>query len=338
NVIGLKNHLTGSSLYDPDTKSLNLSVSSLVGTDGNQLLNRAQSDIAVRYALLKLNPFTVTGNPSLYNTINTDGSLERYDSTAGSGVFTDQFLKDRSSFLVNKIRAGIDNTDTRTGDALAIYLGTPQYFEDKTAYYTYKLYLGKDKYASDRPTDEMNKLVFGSSGIDSILGGREWDHLYGLAGDDTLQGNKGNDYLEGGKDIDTYVYNSGDGLDTILDTDGLGKIAFDGVDLNGGERLFGDTYRSADGQYLYTLLHNDGQQDSLLINAKGGTILVKDFQSGELGINLNGGTAPAPTSEFHGTANNDADLIDSGVPIGVAGGGVLDTNWQNYVAYGQILY
>ena len=338
NAIGLKNYLTGSPLYDPDSKSLNLSVTSLVGPDSGQLLNRAQSDIAVRYALHKLNPFAVTGNPSLYDTINTDRSLNRYDPATGSGNLTDQYLKDRSSFLTNKIRAGIDNTDTRTGDARATYLGAPQYFEDKTADYTYKLYLGKDRYASDKSTDEMTKLVFGSSGIDSIIGGRERDHLYGLAGHDTLTGGKGNDYLEGGQGTDTYSYTAGDGLDTILDTDGLGKIQFDGTILNGGNLLIGETYQSADRNYFYTLLHNTGEQDSLLINAKGGTILIKDFQSGELGINLDGGTAPAPTSIFIGTNNNDADLIDSGVPAGVAGGGVLDTNWAGYAPYGQKIY
>jgi hypothetical protein len=278
NAIGLQEHLKASPFYDPNTKSLNLSVTSLVGSDSGQLLNRAQSDIAVRYALHKLNPFTVTGNPSLYDAVNTDGSLDRYDSSTGSGNLTDQYLKDRSSFLTNKIRAGLDNTETRTGDALATYLGLPQYFENRTADYTYKLYLGKDKYASDRPTDEMNKLVFGSSGIDSIIGDREWDHLSGMQSDDTLQGNKGNDYLEGGQGTDTYIYNTGDGLDTILDTDGLGKITFDGAILNGGDKLFGETYKSDDGNYLYTLLQKTTGQD-LLVSGMGGQIVVKDFQN-----------------------------------------------------------
>lgn len=85
------------------------------------------------------------------------------------------------------------------------------------------------------------------------------------------------DYLEGGQGTDTYIYTSNDGLDTILDTDGLGQITFDGVDLNGGDKLFGETYKSADGNYLYTLLPNTSGQD-LLVSAMGGQIIVKDFQ------------------------------------------------------------
>ena len=102
--------------------------------------------------------------------------------------------------------------------------------------------------------------------------------------------------------------------------------------------FFGETYRSNDGKFLYTLLANPGGLDSLLISAMGGQIIVKDFQSGELGIDLNDGAASQPTSVFHGTNNNDADLWDSGIPAGVAGGGALDTNWYDYAAYGQKLY
>ncbi|MBI3575315.1 MAG: hypothetical protein HY083_06655 [Gammaproteobacteria bacterium] len=108
--------------------------------------------------------------------------------------------------------------------------------------------------------------LFGGTGTDSLTGGNESGHLCGMQGNDTLQGKLGNDYLEGGQGTDTYTYTSGDGLDTILDTDGLGQITFDGTILNGGDKLIGDTYRSADGNYFYTLLHNAGQQDSLLIS------------------------------------------------------------------------
>ena len=62
------------------------------------------------------------------------------------------------------------------------------------------------------------------TGTNNALG----DRLYGGTGNDTLNGLGGNDSLEGGKGTDTYLYASGpnSGIDTILDTDGLGQIVY----------------------------------------------------------------------------------------------------------------
>ncbi|MBQ9527290.1 MAG: hypothetical protein IJR68_06735, partial [Fretibacterium sp.] len=52
-------------------------------------------------------------------------------------------------------------------------------------------------------------------GNDRLDGGAGNDKLYGHGGDDVLTGGKGDDYLEGGRGNDAYVYNKGDGDDTI---------------------------------------------------------------------------------------------------------------------------
>ena len=52
-------------------------------------------------------------------------------------------------------------------------------------------------------------------GNDRLYGGAGEDKLYGQSGDDILVGGAGDDYLEGGYGNDTYVYNQGDGHDTI---------------------------------------------------------------------------------------------------------------------------
>ena len=44
------------------------------------------------------------------------------------------------------------------------------------------------------------------------------DTLQGLGGDDTLTGGEGDDTLEGGTGADTYVFNEGDGEDTIIES------------------------------------------------------------------------------------------------------------------------
>lgn len=58
----------------------------------------------------------------------------------------------------------------------------------------------------------------GTAGNDAILGTNVADRIVGLAGADTLAGGRGNDRLTGGAGSDTYLFNIGDGIDTIDDT------------------------------------------------------------------------------------------------------------------------
>ncbi|MEY8205792.1 MAG: calcium-binding protein, partial [Bermanella sp.] len=76
---------------------------------------------------------------------------------------------------------------------------------------------------------EGNDTLIGKQGNDELLGGAGDDTLYGydasgfgdanFAGDDqdTLEGGLGNDTLSGGYGNDTYIFNAGDGQDTIKD-------------------------------------------------------------------------------------------------------------------------
>ena len=71
--------------------------------------------------------------------------------------------------------------------------------------------------------------IQGSAGNDNLSGPSAYaNRMYGLDGNDTLyggnladhlEGGKGNDSLQGGKGNDTYVFNQGDGADTIDDYD-----------------------------------------------------------------------------------------------------------------------
>ncbi len=58
----------------------------------------------------------------------------------------------------------------------------------------------------------------GGAGSDMLLGGAGNDTLDGGWGADTLQGGAGNDTLIGGYHNDTYLYNRGDGADTLVDS------------------------------------------------------------------------------------------------------------------------
>ncbi len=57
----------------------------------------------------------------------------------------------------------------------------------------------------------------GGAGWDFIDGGAGADHLFGEDGNDILRGGPGSDDLQGGLGNDTYVFNRGDGTDTVLD-------------------------------------------------------------------------------------------------------------------------
>ncbi len=76
----------------------------------------------------------------------------------------------------------------------------------------------------------------GSDRADIMLGEGGADTLNGGAGNDVLIGGKDADILKGGAGSDTYVYNPGDGLDTIIDSDAaVNKIIIGGNGLGSGE-------------------------------------------------------------------------------------------------------
>ncbi|MEM5585968.1 calcium-binding protein [Roseibium sp. AS2] len=72
-----------------------------------------------------------------------------------------------------------------------------------------------DEYTFARGGDD---IVRGAAGDDVLLGGSGNDTLLGESGDDVLLGGIGSDRLEGGSGDDTYIYNRGDGYDTIVET------------------------------------------------------------------------------------------------------------------------
>jgi Ca2+-binding RTX toxin-like protein len=72
-------------------------------------------------------------------------------------------------------------------------------------------------------TSEGNDYLYGENGNDILNGESGNDNLSGGNEDDVLTGGAGNDYLSGDYGSDTYVFNLGDGVDTIYDYDSTGK-------------------------------------------------------------------------------------------------------------------
>lgn len=80
-----------------------------------------------------------------------------------------------------------------------------------------------------------NETISGTNSNETIYGNGGNDTINGGYGNDVIIGGQGNDTLNGGGDSDTYVYNLGDGLDTITDNAGSNKIVF-------GEGIAQNTY------------------------------------------------------------------------------------------------
>lgn len=73
---------------------------------------------------------------------------------------------------------------------------------------------GNDVLAGDNP----EVVAAAEEGGDYLDGGAGDDELFGHGGDDILIGGSGNDLLNGGGGRDIYVFNKGDGKDTVVDT------------------------------------------------------------------------------------------------------------------------
>ena len=84
---------------------------------------------------------------------------------------------------------------------------------------------------------EEDDVIDAGKGKDSILAGDGNDTVDGGAGNDYIEGGLGNDKLTGGSGSDTFVYNAGDGSDTIEDYSGEDgdKLQFVGITIDPDE-------------------------------------------------------------------------------------------------------
>ena len=124
-------------------------------------------------------------------------------------------------------------------------------------------------------------------GDDTIYAGQGKDTIYGGNGKDTIYTDNDDkeDLLYGGDGFDTYYV--GD-KDVIFDSDGKGKVVFDGVELKGGtyDKDKG-AYVSKDGLIEYRL-NESGGKSTLTVQKGGKSITINEFSKEDksLGITL----------------------------------------------------
>ncbi len=86
----------------------------------------------------------------------------------------------------------------------------------------------------NKSTVQPNLALTGTSSNDTLTGSAGDDQLLGLDGNDTLKGGRGDDSLNGGLGADTYLFQLGDGGDTIRDTgydSAIDRLIFSGSGL-----------------------------------------------------------------------------------------------------------
>ena len=287
-------------VYNPSITGLTFNF--LIDDSASTIASQAKSDPAVLYALTKLNPFAIEGNLPAYTDIDPTNYSEKY-------------LQDRAQYLYYLLdkthRYDVDPTLSMT------------HFEDAA--------LGSD-YTLEQ-TFSRSRILFGGEGYSTLNGGEYGDHLYGMGGADALNGNGGDDWIEGGEgadiidggagkdvliggytkdkvdaqsdmlkggaDFDTYI--SGN-MDIISDSDGKGRVYFEGKLLTGGTKPAGSGCGTGpDGSDEY---YGDGGvyrlSGSTLTFTKDGKILIfEDYLKNDLSITLkdnegDGGSCPNP--------------------------------------------
>ena len=272
--------------------------------------------LATRYALRELTSFAVLGAD--YGQHNQNGELDLYNPSTGLGSMSEQYLTDRSAMLTGVIRARM--SDTGSGNVL-IDGGTAG-----AVLISYKDIASGLTLNSGATGADPRYFMFGSQKGETIKGGYLADHLYGMGGNDILTGNQGNDYLEGGKGsdtleggkgddiliggegIDTYVINTGDGHDTIID-DGRNILVIDGKTFAGVfvKQEGSNSYVFTSDDATYTMTFNspgtltlDGSTSINFLNQTS----AADFADGDFGIRLQ--EAPPETNRvLTGTAYRD---------------------------------
>lgn len=190
-----------------------------------------------------------------------------------------------------------------------------------------------------------NDFLDGGADADSLTAGDGRDVLYGGAGGDAIDGGDGSDQIagdagddaqNGGSDHDTFIYATGDGADTIVDSAGFDTLRFNAAILVQGSITIAaagadlDFVIDAEQRVRIADWATNAPIDAIVFGD--GTVLTRDnFLSGantgrllraEGGENTLSGTAGTDIFEVNGTrdvldggAGDDAYLIDEGQTV-----------------------
>ena len=227
----------------------NLTLGSVVTNNAETILNGTGSSAAN----------TITGNDA-NNTLNGGKNT---DNTVGDILIGG---KGNDTYIVNQAKDKIiEDEEEGTADLVqsSISYSLGQNIENLTL-------TGTDNINGTGNT--LNNIITGNSGSNILTGGTSNDKLIGGAGSDTLIGGQGDDTLYGGSTTDestsaadTYIYNLGDGNDTIVEF---------GTNTAEDKIIFGSSIKQVDVSF-------EKSGTDLTFNIKNkAAITVKDWFSG----------------------------------------------------------
>jgi len=271
----------------------------------------AHTDFGTFLSLVYLTPFALKSNDAAATVLLQSSNTQLFQQWEQDNAHTpgqtpnysDMWLADRAHLLTQIIHRN-------SVDSVMAVGGINETYQDMATGQLFSTTDVGNVFGPGLPPDSKH-IIFGDDNANiDILGGSQTDHLYGGGGDDILIGNKGNDYLEGGLGSDIYIYAAGDGFDTILDSDGNGKIQWDGKEIKGSDtagldstkwkQLSTTAWRDEINHITYSLkTQTDGSQ-TLFINKLGDEIRVDHWVAGNLGITLGAGTLPLASNIFNG--------------------------------------
>ena len=230
-------------------------------------------------------------NDTLYGTDGNDALDNLQDESVpnsdiirfGEGILPDKVSLGRQGFdlIITVSYAPDEDGSTRPNDSLRVY----SYFDKQgTTSATVSTITFADGTSWDydyvsthwnsvpdinggvtREGNNEDNSLSGTEANDILIGNGGNDTINGYGGNDRLFGGAGNDNLSGGDGDDTYLYNLGDGLDTIMDSGNRDKISF-------GEGIsFEDlSFSLVKHNYLKITVKGDENQGIIIKNFNGG--------------------------------------------------------------------
>jgi len=215
----------------------------------------------------------------------------------GAGISLDsiEFITEGNDMILNILGSEVGSIRIKN-----IFSGAQYYIEtlelaDGTQYdlaETYGLRYGNDQ----------DNIIYGlGKQTVALLGKGGNDQLYASVNGDTLVGGTGNDILTGSTGSDTYIYNVGDGADTVIDASVNNKIVFGaGISLD---------------NIQFTVDGND--MILSLLSSAGDSIRIKDIfaanRSAEYQLVLSDGSVYKLTDIYGLRSGNDQDNLIRGL-------------------------
>lgn len=319
-----------------------LDVESLASLSAEKLATLMSENVAYLYAGYRLNSFAVLGDDALYSKLTNVGNLSRYDEATGQGDITNNWIADRALYLQLLLKASQVDAKGSFGDPFIFDAGQASIdFESSTSnvFRTFNVGADVDRrsilFGSNSNDDltgstkddriyggggndylyggDGNDLLEGGSGNDRLNGGNGADTLDGMSGDDVITGNRGDDLLIGGSGNDRYEFFSGDGHDTIIDSDRDGILHINDAPIATANEVGPNSniWMTEDGKVVFALTDDDhGRRDLIIKYGVGDQIVIQDYKLGSFGLSLLDFSTPAEP-EFDRTIIGDLKPIDA---------------------------